>query len=155
VRLGPMSCLTAGTPIWTDQGYVPVEKVQVGDLVLSQHPRTGELLYQPVLRTTVRPPTDVVTARFGKTEMTCTLGHTFWISGKGWLKMRDAAPGSQFHTANGAAKLDELVETKPLPAYNLVVADFHTYFVGPDMLLSHDPTFAEPLNNPVPGWPKE
>ncbi len=147
----PVSCLTAGTPIWTDQGYVPVEKVQVGDLVLSQHPKSGELAYQPVLRTTVRPPTDVVTARFGKTEMTCTLGHTFWISGKGWLKMRDAAPGALFHTANGAAKLDELVEAKPLPAYNLVVADFHTYFVGQDMLLSHDPTFAEPLNNLVPG----
>ncbi len=148
------SCLTAGTPIWTDQGYVPVENLQVGDLVLSQHPRTGELAYQPVLRTTVRPPTDVVTAHFGKTEMTCTLGHTFWISGKGWLKIRDVKPGSMFHTANGAAMLDELNKSKPQPAYNLIVADFHTYFVGPEMLLSHDPTFAEPLGNPVPGWPE-
>ena len=149
-----VSCLTAGTPIWTDQGYVPVEKVQVGDLVLSQHPKTGELAYQPVLRTTVRPPADIVTARFGKTEMTCTLGHAFWISGKGWLKMRDVKPGVMFHTAGGAVKLDELTGAKQQPAYNLVVADFHSYFVGPEMLLSHDPTFAEPLNNPVPAWPE-
>ena len=150
----PVSCLTAGTPIWTDQGYVPVEKVQVGDLVLAQHPKTGELAYQPVLRTTVRPPADMVTARFGKSEIHCTLGHAFWISGKGWLKMQGLPPGSPFHTVQGAATLDELTKAKPLPTYNLVVADFHTYFVGPDMLLSHDPTFAEPLNNPVPGWPE-
>ena len=65
--------------------------------------------------------------------------------------IRDAGAGSLFHTANGAAKLDELNKVKPQPAYNLVVADFHTYFVGPDMLLSHDVTFAEPVNNTVPG----
>ena len=37
------SCLAAGTPIWTDAGPVSVEKIKVGDRVLSQDADTGEL----------------------------------------------------------------------------------------------------------------
>ena len=48
------SCLAAGTPIWTDAGPVAVEKIKVGDQVLSQNPETGELAYKPVMHTTVR-----------------------------------------------------------------------------------------------------
>jgi hypothetical protein len=35
--------------------------------------------------------------------------------------------------------------------YNLVVADFHTYFVGQTKLLSHDVTPREPTLARVPG----
>ena len=145
------SCLTAGTPIWTDRGFVAIEKVQIGDRVLSKHPQTGELAYQPVLRTTVRPATRVMTARFGSSEVTSTEGHTFWVSGKGWQKMRDIPAGSSFHTVDGFVGLETREKAEPQPTYNLVVAGFHTYFVGPDMLFSHDVTFAEPVNNTVPG----
>ena len=48
------SCLAAGTPIWTDAGPVAVEKIKVGDQVLSQNPETGELAYKPVMHTTIR-----------------------------------------------------------------------------------------------------
>lgn len=150
-RIRQASCLTAGTPIWTDRGFVAIEKIQIGDRVLSKHPETGELAYQPVLRTTVRPATRVMAARFGSSEVTSTEGHTFWVSGKGWQKMRDISAGDSFHTVNGFVKLESLKKAKPEPTYNLVVADFHTYFVGPEMLLSHDVTFAEPVNNSVPG----
>jgi hypothetical protein len=147
-----VSCLAAGSPIWTDRGYVPVEKVQVGDLVLSQHPKTGELTYKPVLKTTVRPETEIVTAELDGSKILCTKGHTFWVPGQGWQKIRELPPGGLFHTANGVARLKYLDHAKPAPTYNLVVADFHTYFAGKEMLLSHDVTFPATQNNPVPGW---
>ncbi|MCA9073278.1 MAG: hypothetical protein KDA84_30350, partial [Planctomycetaceae bacterium] len=153
VRLS--SCLTEGTPIWTDRGFVAVEKIRIGDRVLSQHPRTGELAYQPVLRTTIRPATSLITAQFGSSHVTCTEGHTFWVSGKGWQKMRDIATGSPFHSVKGFVTLESRQPAEPEPTYNLVVAGFHTYFVGPDMLLSQDVTFAEPVNNMVPGLHRE
>ncbi|MEZ6104079.1 MAG: hypothetical protein R3E01_34495 [Pirellulaceae bacterium] len=43
-----MDCLAAGTTVWTDRGPLAIEKVESGDLVLSQHPETGELAYKPV-----------------------------------------------------------------------------------------------------------
>lgn len=149
VRLS--SCLTEGTPIWTDRGFVPIEKIRIGDRVLSKHPRTGRLAFQPVLRTTIRPEAKIINARFGSSDLSCTQGHAFWVSGKGWLKMRDIPTGSFFHTVGGFVELKARKAAEPQPTYNLVVANFHTYFVGPDMLLSHDVTFAQPVNNTVPG----
>jgi hypothetical protein len=147
----PTSCLVAGTPIWTDRGFVSVEQIEVGDLVLSKHPRTGELTYQPVLKTTLRPPVELVAASFGSSTITCTIGHTFWASGTGWQKIRDLHPGTPLHTADGFKELSNIEESEPRPTHNLVVADFHTYFIGKEMLFSHDVTFAEPLNNTIPG----
>jgi len=49
-------CFAAGTTIWTLDGPKAVERVSVGDLVLSQNVDTGELAYKPVLRAAERPP---------------------------------------------------------------------------------------------------
>jgi len=147
----PCSCLSAGTPIWTDRGPIAVETVQVGDLVLSKDSESGELAYKPVLHTTVRPARQLLQVRAGKTVFNATGGHVFWISGHGWLKIRDVKPGMRFHGAAGPTVLDSLEEGSNEPTYNLVVADFHTYFVGQSMLLSHDPTFAQPTDVRVPG----
>ena len=55
---GRCCCLAAGTPVWTDQGLLAIEKISVGDRVLAQDIETGELGYKPVLRTTTRPLID-------------------------------------------------------------------------------------------------
>jgi hypothetical protein len=145
------SCLAAGTVVWTNRGPVPVESVQVGDLALSKHPETGELAYKPVLRTTVRPAESLLDVTVGGESFTCTRGHTFWVSGHGWMKIRDVEPGMWFHGATKPAELEACEEAADEPVYNLVVADVHTYFVGREMILSHDPTFAEPTDTLVPG----
>jgi Pretoxin HINT domain len=44
-------CFTAGTLVHTDRGLILIEKIRVGDRVLSQPEETGELAYKRVLRT--------------------------------------------------------------------------------------------------------
>ena len=95
------SCLAAGTPIWTDAGPVAVEKIKVGDRVLAQHPETGELAYKPVLHTTVRLKAELVKLELVDDTVTCSVGHGFWIAGKGWVKARDIQPNMHFHGADG------------------------------------------------------
>ena len=53
----------AGTPVWTNGGFVAVEKIRTGDMVLAQNPETGELAYKPVLRTTTRAAAPLVRIR--------------------------------------------------------------------------------------------
>ena len=48
-------CFAAGTTVWTLEGPKPVERISVGDLVLSQNVDTGQLAYKPVLRAAARP----------------------------------------------------------------------------------------------------
>jgi len=145
------SCLTAGTPVWTDRGPVAIEKVRIGDLVLSQEVETGELAYKPVLKTTVRPPVPLLSLQIGTRTVGVTGGHPFWVSGKGWTKARDIAPGTVLHDVHGTTSARIVGKADPQKTYNLIVADFHTYFVGEVKALSHDNTPIEPTDVLVPG----
>jgi hypothetical protein len=44
-------CFVAGTLVHTKDGPLPIEKIRVGDLVLSQPQMRGELSYRRVLQT--------------------------------------------------------------------------------------------------------
>jgi hypothetical protein len=148
---GGCECLAAGTPVWTDRGEVAIEKMLPGDLVLSCEVDTGELVYKPVLRTTVRPAEDLVKLRVGKETIETSGGHPFWVSGQGWLKSRNLQAGMVLHTLNGPVNVLEVGVSPAEPTYNLIVADFNTYFVGSQKILSHDNTILRPTNAIVPG----
>ena len=145
------SCLAAGTPVWTDRGPVAIEKVQLGDRVLAQDVQTGELAYKPVLKTTVRPPRPLLALEIGPRTVRMTGGHPFWIAGKGWVKARDIKARMAMHDVTGTTAVRPAGTAKEEPTYNLIVADFHTYFVGEAKVLSHDNTPIEPTNALVPG----
>lgn len=144
-------CLVAGTPVWTESGPKPVEQISVGDRVLAQDPNTGELAFKPVLRTTERAPTHLVKFDVGDESVHCSGGHPFWVSGEGWVKARDLTPSARLHAVTGTHVIDCIEQTGFEPTYNLIVADFHTYFVGQGKILSHDNTIREPTEAVVPG----
>jgi hypothetical protein len=147
-----MSCLVAGTPVWTETGMVPVEQMQIGDRVLAQDPHSGELTYKPVLRTTHRDPVETLCIDAGAAgSLTCSGGHLFWISGKGWTRARVMEPGMLVHTLDGAHEVKSVQVLPPADVYNLVVADFHSYFVADGRWLTHDNTPQSPTTATVPG----
>jgi len=145
-------CLAAGTIVWTDAGQVAIERIRVGDLVLSQDPETGELAYKPVLRTTVRPEGPLVSVRTVNGEVFQTSGgHLFWVAGEGWMRAREVQSGMELHGVYGATPVSLTDDGPELETYNLIVADFHSYFVGEAKLLCHDNTVRRPTNAVVPG----
>jgi hypothetical protein len=144
-------CLAAGTPVWTERGLMPIETIAVGDRVLSQDVESGELAYKPVLHTTIRPPKELLTVRFDKESLVLTSGHRFWCSGSGWVKARDLEPLSLLHTATGSAPASTVKKGETAETYNLLVADFHTYFVGQTGLLSQDVLTPRGTDCLVPG----
>ncbi len=146
------SCLVAGTTIWTDRGMVAIEKLAAGDCVLAKNIETGELTYKPVVHTTVRQPVPVRKFVVNGQPIVASAGHNFWVSGDGWTKTRELIPQQPIHTVVGMMRVESVEdEAEPAPVYNLVVADFHTYFVGPAMILSHDVLPPRPTNVKVPG----
>lgn len=150
------SCLVAGTPVWTEKGFIAIEKIRVGDRVLAKDITTGELAYKPVLKTTEREPTPVHNFTVNDETITSSLGHHFWVSGNGWTKTRELAANQPLHTATGTKRIASIEdEGKSEKVYNLVVADFHTYFVGKSMILSHDVMTPALTDVKVPGLPVE
>jgi hypothetical protein len=146
------SCLVAGTPVQTDRGPVAIEMIEVGDRVLSKDVETGELAYKPVLHTTERPAASVKKLLVNGEPIVASDGHNFWVSGKGWVKAHELKAGEPVHTVTGTSRLKALEsQAEPASVYNLVVADFHTYFVGPSLILSHDVLQPALTNTKVPG----
>ena len=150
-----MDCLAAGTTVWTLEGQKAIEKVRVGDQVLAQDADSGELAYKPVLATTVRPAAPLMKIDLGSNGggiIRTSGGHLFWQSGQGWAKARDLKAGASLHTAQGVVNVRQADRVESEPTYNLVVADFHSYFVGDNLVLSHDNTIREQTNATVPGY---
>jgi hypothetical protein len=145
------SCFVAGTPVQTQRGPAPIESIRPGDRVLAQDQDTGELAQKLVLRTTIRPPTKMVRIASGGEAVTATLGHPFWVAGHGWKMAKELKPGDLLHCTSGAVSIDNVEPAGEEKAYNLVVADFNTYFVGPHKFLVHDNEFRKPTLAVVPG----
>jgi hypothetical protein len=145
------SCLAAGTPVWTESGPVAIERIRVGDRVLAQDADSGELAYKPVLHTTIRQEAPLVRLELLDDTITTSSGHPFWIAGQGWMKARDIGPYMNFHGAAGTTPLHGSEPAGTGRVYNLIVADFHSYFVGKAVVLSHDITRRKPSDLLVPG----
>jgi hypothetical protein len=146
------SCFAAGTPVWTQTGPQAIETIVAGDMVLSQNPDTGELAFRPVQETTVRPPGRMARVNLGDETIATTLGHRFWVLGKGW-EMAKHLDETWLHSLEGPKGVSVIEPMAPEAAYNLVVDDFHTYFVGDSRLLVHDNTCPRPTTAIAPGLP--
>ena len=144
-------CFAAGTIVWTRYGERAIESIRTGDLVLAQDVETGELAFKPVLGTTVRPPEELVKVQVGKDALECSQGHLFWVAGHGWAKAERLDSGVALHCLRGSSPISCVETGLKVETYNLIVADYHTYFVGNERILSHDVTLSSPTEAVVPG----
>jgi hypothetical protein len=152
-----MSCFVAGTPVWTDAGPVAIDRIRPGDVVLSQNPETGELSYRPVMHTTIRPPSPLMEVKVEGEAIFTTRGHRFWVDGQGWEMAKFLTPSMHLHAVDRGVVIKTVrpySEGDGDEAYNLVVDDFHTYFVGTSRLLVCDNSCPRPTLAAIPGMKK-
>jgi hypothetical protein len=146
-----MSCFAKGTPVWTKTGQRPIESLEMGDLVLSQDVNTGSLKYQPIVGRTVRPPCQILKISVDGESIRTTKGHPFWVSGAGWRMAKELDDGARLCATRGSSGITKIVLDGQEEAYNLVVADYSTYFVGEHGLLVHDNSPRKPSHAVLPG----
>ena len=100
------ACFVAGTLVHTKEGLVPIEKLKIGDWVLSrpENPEDGtETAYKRVVNTFVHHDKEVLKVQYRKStepiprepntlefleshyeNVTATIDHPFWVEGFGW-----------------------------------------------------------------------
>jgi hypothetical protein len=148
---GKIACFVPGTLVWTITGKMPIEAVQIGDLVLAQNIESGELAYKPVIQVTKGPPLPLVEIHTGEETIRCTYGHLFWVSGTGWRMAKELKVGDRLHTTKGTLAIDNVEKTGEASCHNLVVPEFDTYFVTDKQILVHDIDVRGPTTATVPG----
>ena len=84
-------------------------------------------------------------------EVRTTLGHPLWLAGIGWRMAKELETGAILHGVGGPVLVEQIESHGEAEAYNLVVADFNTYFVGECGALAHDNTPRAPTTAIMPG----
>jgi RHS repeat-associated protein len=129
----PGGCFVAGTPVLTQEGDRPIEKIRVGDLVLSGDPATGMPSYQRVAKTFVRETDVIVTveATDGRSVET-TPNHPFWVEGRGFVEARKLARSDLLREPSGRLAAISKITARygSFLVYNFEVTNAHTYFAG-------------------------
>lgn len=137
-------CFVAGTEVQTDRGLVPIEDIQIGDLVLSEDDKTGEQAYKPVTNRFINPDKTTLSITIERVDgqretFTVTDNHPYMTT-NGWVEAGDLKANMEVELANqetativAIASSAEKVDT-----FNIEVADFHTYFVGDSQVLVHN-----------------
>jgi Pretoxin HINT domain len=151
---GSVECFAAGTPVWTKTGQRPIERLQMGDLVLAQNVDTGEIRYKPVLARTLRPAGPTLEVSTGDEKFQSTRGHPLWVAGVGWRMAKELEKGAVLNSLSGTGRIQAIQSAPEVETYNLVVADFNTYFIGSSGILAHDNTPRRPTQAVVPGLPR-
>ncbi|TWT59739.1 polymorphic toxin-type HINT domain-containing protein [Rubinisphaera italica] len=127
------SCFVAGTPILTPAGSIPIEQIQIGDIVWSKneyHPN-GDLLPRKVEKTFVLTAPVMLVCAGGQTIKT-TPEHPFYVDEKGWVPVKDLIEGDLLVSHDGSVTpISAVINSGELnTVYNFRVAEDHTYFVG-------------------------
>ncbi|HFA4927177.1 TPA: HINT domain-containing protein, partial [Neisseria gonorrhoeae] len=119
----------------TADGYKAIAHIQAGDRVLSKDEASGETGYKPVTARYGNPYRETVYIEvsdgIGNSQtLISNRIHSFYSGGK-WIKAEDLKAGSRLLSESGRTQTvrKTVVKPKPLKAYNLTVADWHTYFV--------------------------
>ena len=126
------------TLVKTADGYKAIAHIRVGDRVFAKDETSGAMGYKPVTAQYGNPYQETVYIEvsdgLGKIQtLVSNRIHPFYSDGK-WIKAEDLKAGSRLFAENGAEPTVQSVTVKQesLQAYNLTVADWHTYFVKGD-----------------------
>lgn len=135
-----------GTPVSTPSGLVPIEEVQIGDLVYSFDEQTGKVVEQEVVHLIEgNKEHEIVTFKLVDDEtVRVTDGHPFYVAANDdkWVQAENLSIGDALQNSNGVSVLivDLVSEFSAEKVYNLTVANTHTYYVGDQKLLAHNST---------------
>jgi hypothetical protein len=111
---GVGSGFVAGTLVHTDRGLVPIERIKVGDLVLSTPENgLGEREYKRVLKTHVYEDKEIRAIEYyivrsedqthpDEGTLYITDIDPFWVKDEGWTGACHLEPGMELELANGA-----------------------------------------------------
>jgi len=148
-----VDCFAAGTPVHTLTGLRPIERVEVGDQVLTQDPRSGALSYQPVMATVQSRPETLLKIKLSQETITATGIDRFWKVGQGWVMARDLKSGDRLRSVGGVSAVQTVEDTGSEPVFNLKVMQAQSFFVGRRGMLVHDNSLVEPVLEPFDAVP--
>ena len=155
-------CFAAGTPVQTDHGAVPIERIRVGDKVWSLNRTTGKQELKTVTALTAQHRNRLIELRIeGEAEpLRPSLDHPFWVKRasaghEAWIEAGTMLVGDLVLDRGGNWR--KVLAVKPIEGlqtvYNFEVDGDHDYYVGKSGVLVHNALLCNLKYKP--GWTAE
>jgi len=98
---------------------------------------------KPVLKTFVKDTSELVHITINGEEIVSTFDHPYYVKGKGFISAEQLWIGAELIDNNGNTLLVEQIfretlDNETVKVYNLLVEDYHTYFVSNSQILVHN-----------------
>jgi len=138
---------TDDTYVATEDGYVEIGDLEVGDKVLAYNEDTGEVDEYEVTAVHVHLDEEILYLVIDGELIVTTPDHPFYMDGE-WIPAGELEAGDEILKADGSVGFVESLEValEPTEMYNLTVDEAHTFFVGDGQWLVHN--ICVEYNNP-------
>lgn len=121
--MGCNYCVIAGTKISTKKGSIPIEEINVGDIIYSLDLDNKKIVEDTVVATMQKTTTDLIEIELENNQtITITTNHPVYVNGKGWVNAGDlsenddiifmAKPGTSFHMSKNNPMRNEKIANK-------------------------------------------
>jgi len=134
-----MCSFTDDTYVATEDGYVEIGDLEVGDKVLAYNEETGEVDEYEVTAVHVHVDEEILYLVIDGELIVTTPDHPFYRDSE-WIPAGDLELGDEILKADGTVGFVDSLEIalEPTEMYNLTVDDAHTFFVGDGQWLVHN-----------------
>ncbi|MEJ2793485.1 polymorphic toxin-type HINT domain-containing protein [Iodobacter sp. LRB] len=114
-------CFIAGTLVHTDQGLKPIEKIRIGDRVLSQPEGGGERVCKQVVNTFTYDDKEIWVVKYTLASeahlkrdkplhhLYTTANPPFWVDGEGWTAADELSADQQLQLVDGGIAIVQQV----------------------------------------------
>jgi RHS repeat-associated protein len=141
----PGGCFVAGTLVHTLNGQQPIEKIGLGDMVMSWDESTSKRSFQRVISLVNAIRKDLVEIYFGKNSQDffeASSNHLFFVKGKKWIKADQILVGDVLYGEDleeiPVLRVNKIIYPADVHVFNIEVENYHCYFVGKAEILTHN-----------------
>ena len=145
---GKGNCFLAGTKVATINGYKDIDRLSIGDLVLTYNEGTGNNEYHRVVNMLSILPEDNIDDLYTLTfddnsEIQASASHRFYINRDNkymWIQISKVVPGDLVMYSDKTMHKVIGVEYEDLTdvVYNIMVEEAHNFYVGDNQVLVHN-----------------
>jgi len=133
-------CFITGTKVLTTEGIKNIENLNIDDIVLSYNTNNNTTTNAKIIQCFRKQVTSYYKVTFEKQILYVTEEHPFYVSEKGWVRVKDLIADEYILSIdNKKHKIENISLIKgSIAVYNIRVDNFNNYFVTPIGLLVHN-----------------